>query len=253
MCRTECALDKEGGVRGVVDHVDVLVVKFAHDTVDAATLHADTRSNGVDAVVVALSGNLCTLARDAGNAAQTDKAVGNLGDFGLEQTLQECRTGATQEDFRVSVGIVHAVDDGAHGVSLMEEVAGNLLTLRQQQLVVLIVNEKRLVLPSLIDFGRDNLAHAILVFVVERVVFEFEHFARQRLAERQDGAAAKLSKLDGLTHFFAHFVIFVDFVGCAERNLFVVVGHFAVGHDFAITIDLAVAFVGVDNHVEVFI
>ena len=42
-------------------------------------------------------------------------------------------------------------------------------------------------------------------------------------------------------------------MGCAERNLFVVVGHFAVGHDFAITIDLAVAFVGVDNHVEVFI
>ena len=50
--RAEGALDEESGVGSVGNHIDVLVAELAHDTMDAATLHADASANRVDTVVV---------------------------------------------------------------------------------------------------------------------------------------------------------------------------------------------------------
>ena len=44
--------DKQHGVGGPVDDVDILVAQLTDDAMDTRSLHADTSANGVDAVVV---------------------------------------------------------------------------------------------------------------------------------------------------------------------------------------------------------
>ena len=162
----EGTLNEERGIGSVVDDVDIFIVQLAHDAVDAAALHAHAGTYGVNAVVVALNGNFSALARNACDAAEADEAVGDFGDFRFEQALQEHGRGAREVNLRVAVGIVHTVDDGAHGVALMEEVAGNLLRLGQVKFVALVVHEERLALPRLVNLGSDDFAHAVLIFIV---------------------------------------------------------------------------------------
>ena len=175
LCRTECALDEELGVCGVVDHIDVLVAQFSYDTVHAATLHSHACSYRVDALVVALNGDLGSLSRHTCYALHGDESVGNLWPLLFEQALQEHRTCAAEDDFRVVVLVVHTQDDSLYGLSLAILVARNLLSLRKDKLVVLVVNEEHLSLPHLIDLSCDYLSHTVFVFVVEAVVLELEH------------------------------------------------------------------------------
>ena len=85
----EGALYEQLCVGGEVDDVDVLAAEFADDAVDAASLDADAGSYGVYAVVVALDGDLGTLAWHAGYALDADESVVDFGDFCLQQSLQE--------------------------------------------------------------------------------------------------------------------------------------------------------------------
>ena len=208
----EGALDEQAGVGGIVDDIDVFVVHLAHHGGDAATLDADAGAYGVDAVVVAFHGYFGAFARDACHAAHGDETVGDFGDFLFEQAAQKFGRGARQVDAGVAVAVVHAVDDGADVVAFVEEVAGYLLAFGQVKLVVLVVHEQGLALPCLIDLGGDEFAHAVFVFVVEGVVFEFEDFAGQGLTECQDGASSELGEVDGLADLLAHFVVGVDFL-----------------------------------------
>ena len=65
-------LYEERGVGGVVDYVDVLVAELAHDAVDTAALDAHACAHGIDALVVALYGNLGALTGDARHGADVD-------------------------------------------------------------------------------------------------------------------------------------------------------------------------------------
>ena len=118
---------------------------------------------------------------------------------------------------------------------------------------MLVVHKQRLVLPSLIDLGRDEFAFAVFIFVVQRIVLELQDFAGQGLTERQDGAAAELGEINGFAHFLADFVIGIDFAGCRQGDFLVRVSHIVIGNDFAVAIDFKVALVRVNNHVEVFV
>ena len=77
--RAECALNEELRIACVVDHVDVLVAQLADDAVNACTLHTNARSNGVDAVVVALDGDFGTFTRDSCNGADKNQSVVDFG------------------------------------------------------------------------------------------------------------------------------------------------------------------------------
>ena len=85
----QCALDEELLVVGEVDNVNVFVVQFAHDAMNTRALHAHASAYGVNAVVVALHGNLGALARDACDAAHLNEAVGDFGNFGFQKAAQE--------------------------------------------------------------------------------------------------------------------------------------------------------------------
>ena len=73
------------------------------------------------------------------------------------------------------------------------------------------------------------------------------------MAQIKDGATAKACEFNGFTHFFAHFIVLVDAAGFAQGYLLVGVDHFIVFHHFAITVDFAIALVGVYDNIEVFV
>ena len=126
-------------VAGVADYVDVLVAELAYYAVHTATLYAYTCAYRVDAVVEALYCYLGALARDAGDAFKQDESVVNLRHLNFKQTAEEFRACARNYHLRVVVGVLYFLDDGADGFALAVTVARNLLFLREDELVVLLV------------------------------------------------------------------------------------------------------------------
>ena len=64
------------------------------------------------------------------------------------------------------------------------------------KLVVVVVDEEHLALPHLVNLGRDELAHPVLIFIVEGVVLKLENLAGKGLAKGKDGTAAELGEVD---------------------------------------------------------
>ena len=159
-------LDEELRVVGEVDDVDVLVAELTDDAMNAATLHTNAGSYRIDAVVVALDGNLGTLTRHTGNAANSDQTVLDFGNLSLQQTLEELVRGTAQDDARIVVFVLHLLDDGANGLALVVVVRGNLLLLGQVQLVALVVDEQHFALPHLVHLGADHLTDLILILII---------------------------------------------------------------------------------------
>src|SRR5690606_6822159 len=249
--RAQRTLDQQLVVAGEVDHVDVLVAQLAHDAVDAAALHAHAGAHRVDAVVVALHGHFGTFTGLAHDALDGDQAIGHLGHLMLEQFGEELGGGAAQDHHGGVVPHLHLPHHGAHGVALLDEIALDLLVLGQDQLVALVVQHQRLTLPHLVHLASDDVAHALLVLVVEVVLLQFHDAALEVLLQRQDVAAAKVLDLHLLAHLFAHLEIGVDLPGLAQLDIQIVVLAHAVLHDHAVQPDLQVTLVRVDDDVHV--
>ena len=80
----------------------------------------------------------------------------------LEEFLKELVGCSGKSDVRSGVVLhLHALDDGADGVSLLESLARNLLCLRKMQLVVVIVQNDDLLGPGLIDLTCEYLADLV--------------------------------------------------------------------------------------------
>ena len=164
------------GIGGVVDHIDILVTQFAHDTVYTATLHTHAGAYGINTVIEALHGNLSTLSRHTSHLTDSNQSVSNLGNLGLKQALQELWTGTAQQDAGIIVLVLHLFHHGTHSLALAVVVCRNLITLQQVKLVALIVHEQHLALPQLIDLTTDHSAHLILVLLIESIVVKLQDF-----------------------------------------------------------------------------
>ena len=253
LCRIECSLDEEADVAGEGNDVNVFVVEFSHDVVDSASLDSDACSDGVNSFVVAFHCDFGSFSRDACNGSHFDESLGDFGDVSFEHSQQEGGRGSGKNDFRFSVDVIHSFNDRLHGVTFVEEVARDLLVFGKIEFVALFVHEQRLALPGLIDLGCNELSDAVFVFVVERIVFEFEDFACQGLAESEDGASSEVCEIDFLSDLFSFFVVRVNLLCFAECNFFVRVGQFFVGDHHSVAIDFAVSLVGVHDDVKVLV
>ena len=182
-----------------------------------------------------------------------DEAVLNLRHLSLQHTLQEVGRRAAQDDAGLAAGILHAEDDGASGFAFAEEVARNHFLAWQEKLVAFLVHEECLALPCLIDFGTDDLALAFLIFIIEGVVLQLHDAAGKGLPELQDGTAAEFGHLDALADLFVHLIVVLYLLCLAQRDFLVGVGHFAVGHNDAVVVNLKVALVGIDDDVVVLV
>ena len=204
--RAEGTLYKQLDVRRIVDDVDILVAKLADNTMNTATLHTDTGTYRVDAVIVALNSNLCTLTGDAGNLLNGNQSVIDFGNFHFEQALQEHRRRTAQDNLRIIVLVVHTCHYGAGSLTLAVEVARYLFGLGQQQLVAFIIEQQHFFLPYLVDFCVDDASHLINIFVIDTIFFQFQNLGGQCLTQIQDGTAAELGKVHFVRHFLARLI-----------------------------------------------
>ena len=221
---------------------------------DAASLHTHTGAYGVDAVVVALHSYLGALARDAGHGADADEALVDLRHLYLEEAAEEVLIRARYGDLGIVVGVVDIGDDGAHGLTLAEEVARDALILGQQQLVFVVVEQQSLARPCLIHLAGHQLPFEVLKLGVDGLFLQVADLGLQCLAQCEDGAAAEVGKDDLLGVLLAdlHLGVVVG-AGVGERDLQVGILHLAVGHHFEILENLHVALVGVHDHVEILV
>ena len=132
-------------------------------------------SYGIDTVVITLDSHLGTFTRHTGYATDGNQTVVNLRNLSLEQALKEQIRGTAQNDARIVVLVLHFLDNGTDGLALVVVVGRNLLTLRQVELVALIVDEQHLALPNLVNLSADNLSDLVLVFLVQRVVLQLQN------------------------------------------------------------------------------
>ena len=144
---------------------------------DAGTLDTDACAHGVDAVIIALDGNLGTLTRDAGNGADHDETIMNLGHLLLKEAAQEVLAGSGDNNLGIIVGVVHLLDDGPYDITLAVDVGRNLLILGKEQFVLLFVKQENLTLPDLIDFTGNKLALEGFELVVDGILLQVEDFA----------------------------------------------------------------------------
>ena len=77
------------------------------------------------------------------------------------------------------------------------------------------------------------------------------YLAHQVLADAEDFAAAELGHQHRFRQLLAHLEVVLDFQGVAEGNFAGRILHLAVVHNHAVAEDFQVAFVDVDDDVEV--
>jgi len=82
------------GVRIPLDDVNLFVVQFAYDCLDADTPLAHTSANRVNTLLCGRNSHLGALTRLAGDRTDLNDAVVNFGNFVLEQPAQEVAMGA---------------------------------------------------------------------------------------------------------------------------------------------------------------
>ena len=78
--------------------VDPLAPELIHDVLDARSADPDARADGVDLGVDRSDGDLGPVSRLARQRPDGDDLVGDLGDLQLEQTADEIRMRAAQDD-----------------------------------------------------------------------------------------------------------------------------------------------------------
>ena len=84
-----------------------------------ATLNTYAGSYWVDTIIVALNGNLSTIARDTSHALDGNQTVLNLRNLSLEQTLQELWACTAQDDAWVVVLVLYLLNDGTYSLTLV--------------------------------------------------------------------------------------------------------------------------------------
>ena len=220
---------------------------------NTATPHSHTGSNGVYAVVEALYGYFGTLTGHTGNLTDGYQTIGNLRNLSLKESLQEHRACTREYNLRIIVLVVHTGNDGTYGLALAVLVAVYLFRLGKYQLVVLVVDDENLALPYLIYLARNHLTHTVLVLVVQRVVLQLKNFRCKSLTERQDSPTAKLGKVYPLADILVNLIVLSYLTCLSKAYLLVLVGHFSIGHNNTVAVNLEVALIRVNNDIKVLV
>ena len=237
------------GVGSPLDDIDILVAELADDSDDAGAFHADACSDRVNPVVIRLYGNFRPLPRDTHNLLDGDETVVNLRNLSLEEFRKELVGNARKRDNRSRVPHLHGLDDGLHGVTLLEVLARNLLHLRKFQFIALVVKENNLLSPGLMNLSGEELSDHILIFIIKIGLLEVHDSTLKILPDIEDTPAAEVLHLDFLREGLAYLVVVAVGVHLLKRNLLVRILH--ILDDFPVPINLAVSLVDVDDDVEV--
>src|SRR5262245_35592395 len=164
--RRERLRDEARGLRVPRDDVDLLAAELGNDHAHARAARADARADRVDALRMRLDRDLRAVAGLAGDAADVDETVGDLGHLELEQRLDQLRVAARQDDLRALRAGADLGDDGLDARALLVALTVDLLGAREQRLDLAEVDEDVVAVAGLLDDAGDDLADAVDVLVV---------------------------------------------------------------------------------------
>ena len=167
--RRERLRDEAGGLGVPRDDVDLLAAELGDDHAHARAARPDARADRVDALGVRLDGDLRAVAGLAGDAADVDEAVGDLGHLELEQRLDQLGVAAREDDLRALRAGADLGDDGLDARALLVALAVDLLGARQQRLDLAEVDEHVVAVARLLDDPGHDLGDAIDVLVVHHL------------------------------------------------------------------------------------
>ncbi len=227
-------LFREGGdLFGELDDVDLFAAQFANDGLDAHALHADAGADGVDVLVAGHDGDLGALAGLAGDGPDGDGAVVDLGDFGLEEILDEDRRGAGDDDLRTFCGAVDAEENDADALAYGELLEAGLLALGHAGFGFAEVEDDVHGLEAL-DGGVEDLAGAVVVLVEDGVALGFADLLEDDLLGHLGGDAAEGGGVLVEAEFAADFDFGGEFAGLLEGELVDVVFELLGGFDYGL-------------------
>ncbi len=119
------------GILIPLDDIDLLVVQFLDDGLDANTLDPHAGTHRVHACLGGHHSDLGAGTRLAGDRPDLDHTMVDLRNFVLEQAAQEVAMGTRKHDLRTARAILHFQNDRTHTVMQLEALAGNSLVARQ--------------------------------------------------------------------------------------------------------------------------
>ena len=183
-------LGEGGDLFGVLDDVDLLAAELADDGLDAHALHADAGADGVDVLVAGHDGDLGALTSFAGDGADADCTVVDLGNFGLEEILDEGGGGAGDDDLRALGGAVYSQKHNSYALTDGEGFEAGLLALGHAGFGLAEVEDDVHGLKAL-DDGVEDFTGAVVVLVEDSVAFGFTDLLKDDLLGHLGGDSAE--------------------------------------------------------------
>src|SRR6185436_15340635 len=152
-------------------------------------LDADARTHRIDVGVPRGDGDLAPRTGLAGDAHDLDDPLVNLGDFGLEQLVDQLRCAAAQDDHRTARFAIDVLDEGHDAIAGPVGFARSLLARGQDAFGASEVDDDVVTLLEAPDDPADQLTLAILVLVVDDVALRIAHPLEQNLLRGLRGDA----------------------------------------------------------------
>ena len=141
----------------------------------AATFHSHASTNGVNAVIIRLNSNLCSFSGYACDGFDSDESIIYFGHFQFKKALHKHVVCTRKYDLRIVVDTVHTRYDRTDSLAFSIIIGRDLLRLRQDQFVAIVVKQKNFFLPSLaapylIYIGSNNISDPILI-LCRKIIF----------------------------------------------------------------------------------
>src|SRR5262249_472789 len=151
------------------DDVDLLAAELGDDHADTGAARAHARADRVDALGVRLDRDLRAVAGLAGDAADVDQPVRDLGHLELEERPDQLRAAARADRLRALGPGANLRDHGLDAGALLVALAVDLLRARKQRLDLTQVDEHVVPVAGLLDDPGDDLADAVDVLLVHHL------------------------------------------------------------------------------------
>ena len=171
--------------------VDLFVVQLAHDVFHARAAHADARADWIDFRVVAEHCDLGAITGFARNAANLDRAVGDLAYLELEQSPNEIRMAARDDDLRAANAVLDRDDVRAEPIADVVVLDHDSLALRHDGFKFPKI-ENDIGAIEAPDRAADDFARAILELLVDHLLLDLADALHHRLLRGLRGDASEI-------------------------------------------------------------
>src|SRR5579871_3560549 len=210
-------IDQEGGfVRRPGDDVDLLALQLGDHGLDAAAAHADAGADRVDGGIAGDHRHLRAAAWVAGDRADLDHPVVDLGHLLREQLGHEAAVRARQHDLRALGLPADVVDVAADAIADLKVLARDRLVAADDAFAAPEIDDDVAVLDAL-DDAVDDLADAVLELLVLALAFGVADLARHHLPGHLGLHAPELEGREHLLVGLPHEGVLVVELGVGER------------------------------------